>query len=255
MVLHFRQDFDGATVCAFSHLLCPTGEYASRFTKLTKLADPGLGNWSCKSSMDYLRELVGRPTGSMDDCHQVTTLQTPTGHNRMTATRPCAISPPFGKSLQPWARLATGGHGGSQADCSNAPAFEQVPATPSTAMFMSNADQPGTSGKVSQEVGVLLSGSGGLAHTVERLTQRDVPHPLAVQELRTTEAQVPDVPHSSAMINPTGLRSMWREAVQQFFLADRQSAGEAKVRPRHPSPPLASPTRTTASWHRCASTS
>ena len=95
----------------------------------------------------------------------------------------------------------------------------------------------------------------GLAHKVARLAQRDVPHPLAVQEAGAPEAQVPDAPHSSAMINPTGLRSMWREAVQQFFLADRQSAGEAKVRPRHPSPALASPTRTTAPWHRCASTS
>ena len=103
----------GAT---FSHY---TGRCAPRLLlRLTNLQMcSGVIRVGCgKASMDYLRELVARPAGSMDDCHQVTTLNSNRPQPIARLSPLCNLSS-FRQRLQPRACSTTGGHAGSQADC------------------------------------------------------------------------------------------------------------------------------------------
>lgn len=100
----------------FSHY---TGRCAPRLLlRLTNLQMcSGVIRVGCgKASMDYLRELVARPAGSMDDCHQVTTLNSNRPQPIARLSPLCNLSS-FRQRLQPRACSTTGGHAGSQADC------------------------------------------------------------------------------------------------------------------------------------------
>lgn len=100
----------------FSHY---TGRCAPRLLlRLTNLQMcSGVIRVGCgKASMDYLRELVARPAGSMDDCHQVTTSNSNRPQPIARLSPLCNLSS-FRQRLQPRACSTTGGHAGSQADC------------------------------------------------------------------------------------------------------------------------------------------
>ena len=118
---------------------------------LTKLAD---AVWSTNYALPYCRKsfhgLPARARRPSDWFHG----RLPPGDYSLNSGRsqpnahlsPLCNTSSFRQKLQPLVgtmdpRLA--------ATDSNAPAFEQVPATPSTATFMANAYQPGTPGKVS----------------------------------------------------------------------------------------------------------